>query len=265
MSLPTILGKYTKNGSFPPQTYTKIGEEYIKAIREIESSAEYITDKQPVNYQSIPYILLSLPEAKIIHCVRDPMDICFSNYKNYFHTGRTMSNDLIDLGQDYKLYEDLMEYYHQLFPGKIYDLVYEDLIADQKGETEKLLEFLDIPWDEACLSHHKTERIVKTMSSMQVKQPIYKDSVKLWKHYEKQLQPLKKILEGERPMVANQKTITINGKNYEIDSLSNTTKSQLQNLQFAEAELKRLKRVQTLTRTAIDAHRKALAESLANQ
>lgn len=266
LALPGIVVKYIKNSpSLSPEIYTKMGEEYIKAIREIESTAEYITDKQPANYKNIPYIRLALPEAKIIHCVRDPMDTCFSNYKNYFSQGRSMSNDLIKVGQNFKLYQDLMQHYHKLFQGKIYDLVYEDLVADQEGETKKLLEFLNIPWDESCLSHHKTKRTVRTMSSMQVREPVYKDSVELWRHYEKHLQPLKKILEGDRPMTSEKRVVTINGESYDIDTLSELTKSQLQNIRFAEAELKRLQDLQSLTQTALNSYKKALISTLPNQ
>ena len=98
---------------------------------------------------------------------------------------------MTELGQYYNLYVDLVEYWNNTLPGFIYDLGYERLVADQEGQIRKLLEYCQLPWDDACLEFHRTRRKVRTASNAQVRRPIYKDSVKLWKRYENQLEPLR--------------------------------------------------------------------------
>jgi tetratricopeptide (TPR) repeat protein len=175
---------------------TKIGTEYSKKLREHSATAKFITDKMPGNFLFIGAIILALPNAKIIHCVRNPMDNCFSIYKNLFVGEHKYAYDLRELGRYHLLHQDLMRYWHEIFPGKIYAISYEKLVNDQEVETRKLLKHCGLSWDEACLSFHKTSRAVTTASAVQVRKPIYKESVQLWKKYEKQLQPLSKLLSG---------------------------------------------------------------------
>jgi hypothetical protein len=103
---------------------------------------------------------------------------------------------MTELGQYYNLYLDLMEYWRNTLPGSIYELSYEKLVTDQEDQIRKLLDYCTLPWDDACLEFHKTRRIVKTASNAQVRRPIYTDSVKLWKKYEKQLEPLAAAIYG---------------------------------------------------------------------
>ena len=103
---------------------------------------------------------------------------------------------MVELGQYYNLYRDLMEHWEKVLPGFMYSLSYEEMVADQQSQTRSLLEFCGLPWDEACLAFHKTKRSVKTASFAQVRQPMYSDSVELWKRYEKQLEPLYKAIYG---------------------------------------------------------------------
>ena len=124
------------------------------------------------------------------------MDTCFSIYKNDFSGTHKYAFDLIELGQYYKLYQDLMLHWEKILPGSMYTLQYEKMISDQKTQTKNLLDFCNLPWDDACLTFHKTERKVSTVSLAQVRRPIYKDSVELWKRYEKQLEPLRKTIYG---------------------------------------------------------------------
>ena len=124
------------------------------------------------------------------------MDNCLSIFKNFFGSAHDYSYNLTELGQYYKLYLDLMEYWRNTLPGFIYELNYERLVADQENQTRKLLDYCKLPWDDACLDFHKTRRKVKTASNAQVRRPIYKDSVKLWKRYEKQLEPLRAAIYG---------------------------------------------------------------------
>ena len=124
------------------------------------------------------------------------MDNCLSIFKNYFSSGHTYSYDMTELGQYYNLYLDLMEYWRNTLPDSIYDLSYEKLVDDQEEQTRKLLDYCNLPWDDACLDFHKSRQVVKTSSNAQVRRPMYKDSVKLWERYEKQLQPLKAAIYG---------------------------------------------------------------------
>ena len=187
------------------ETINNVGRKYVQNIRNKTSSkAKFITDKMPQNFLYIGLIRMTLPNAKIIQCLRNPLDNCFSIYKNYLFEGHQYSFDLEELGEYYLLYHDLMRYWHKLFPGKIYTLSYENLVGDQENETRKLLGYCDLSWNDACLSFHKTERAITTASAAQVRRPIYKDSVKLWEKYKKQLEPLSEIL----------KTIKTNGSQH---------------------------------------------------
>jgi tetratricopeptide (TPR) repeat protein len=179
-----------------PGAFEGLGKEYISRIRSFSETTKYITDKMPHNFLSIGFIKAILPNASIIHLTRDPMDNCLSIFKNNFLSGHHYSYDMTELGQYYNLYLDLMEYWRNTLPESIYDLSYERLVADQEGQTRKLLDYCELPWDDACLGFHKTRRTVKTASNTQVRRPIYKDSVKLWKRYEKQLEPLVAAIYG---------------------------------------------------------------------
>ncbi len=176
--------------------FLQIGTEYMGRIRALDAEAPRITDKMPHNFLNIGYIRKALPNAKIIHCRRDPMDNCLSIFKQEFAGSLSFAYDQEELGRYYLLYEDLMRHWHEAMPGIIYDIQYEELVADQESQTRKLLEYCGLPWDDACLSFHKTERRVATASFTQVRQPIYRDSVQLWKRYERQLEPLRRIIES---------------------------------------------------------------------
>jgi tetratricopeptide (TPR) repeat protein len=176
--------------------FQRLGSDYIEKIREYSKNAEYITDKMPGNFLWVGLIKIILPRAKIIHCVRNPMDICFSIFKNDFTATHKYAYNMTELGQYYNLYRDLMAHWEKVLPGFMYTLRYEDMISDQEHQTKSLLEFCGLPWDDACMAFHKTKRKVSTASLAQVRQPIYKDSVELWKQYAKQLEPLRKAIYG---------------------------------------------------------------------
>ena len=124
------------------------------------------------------------------------MDNCFSIFKNNFTEPHEYAYNMVELGQYYNLYRELMAYWERVLPGFMYTLKYEEMVSDQRNQTKQLLAFCGLPWSEACLAFHKTERKVSTASVAQVRQPIYKESVKLWKRYEKQLEPLRKAIYG---------------------------------------------------------------------
>jgi len=170
--------------------FEKYAAEYHARARRDSEGKPYVVDKMPQNFLYIGMIRLMFPQAKVIHCVRDPVDVCVSCFKRYFSGDIKFSYDLKELGQYYCLYRDLMAHWHDVLPGYIYDARYEDLISDQEGQSRKLLEFCGLEWNDACLSFYKTERSVKTNSYAQVRKPIYSSSVKLWKNYEQHLTPL---------------------------------------------------------------------------
>ena len=149
----------------------------------------------PINFEYIGFILTAFPEAKIIHLNRDPMATCWSIYKNYFTgVGMGFSYNMEDLAQYFKLYLDLMDFWKNLFPNKIYDLCYEDLTTNQELETRDLLKYCELDWDDNCLNFHENKTAVKTTSALQVRQKIYQGSSEVWKEYESYLQPLIKGL-----------------------------------------------------------------------
>jgi hypothetical protein len=174
--------------------FERMGSDYIKKLRNISGNAQYITDKLPHNFLRIGLIKTILPNAKVIHCMRNPMANCFSIFKTDFTGTHRYAYDMRELGQYYTLYLGLMEHWEKVLPGFIFSLRYEELISDQENQTKSLLNFCGLPWNEACLTFYETERQVSTASCAQVRQPMYNDSVELWRRYEKQLAPLRKAL-----------------------------------------------------------------------
>jgi hypothetical protein len=129
-----------------------------------------------------------MPEAKVIHSKRDARATCWSNFKNYyFAKGNGFSYDLQDVAEYYKMYIDLMSFWHQKYPGRIYDLNYEALTENQEDETRKLLEYVGLKWESQCLKFHENKRAVRTASAKQVRQKMYQGSSEEWRKYEKHL------------------------------------------------------------------------------
>jgi tetratricopeptide (TPR) repeat protein len=168
----------------------RLGKEYVARLRRFSDSARHIVDKMPHNFLFVGIIRRALPNARIIHCERDPVDNCLSIFKNFFVSEHGYAYDLKELGEYYLLYQDLMQFWQERYPGVIHRLSYESMVADQENTTRALLEYCGLPWDDACLQFHKTARGVKTASSSQIRRPIYEKSVQLWKQYERELAPL---------------------------------------------------------------------------
>jgi hypothetical protein len=192
MSAPVPFNRFPEAvAEWEGSNYDKLAEDYLEYVRGLSQGEERVTDKMPHNFLTLGVIPLMLPRAKVIHCRRDPVDNCLSIYKQDFGAMHKYAYDLAELGGYYCLYEDLMQHWHRVMPeGFLFDLQYEEMVADQEGMTRKLLEFCELPWDDNCLNFHETERAVRTASQTQVRKKIYKDSVKLWQRYEQQLQPL---------------------------------------------------------------------------
>ena len=153
-------------------------EEYLKKTNILDSTNKDFTDKSPLNFKYIGFIKNIFQNSKIINCKREPTDIAWSNYKNFFPDTLPFSNDLIDLANYYNLYEDYIRYWKKSFKHDIHDIQYENLVNKPKDEIKKLLEFCDLDWDESCMHHEKNSRSIKTASATQARHPIYKFAVK---------------------------------------------------------------------------------------
>jgi len=178
------------------QAFADLGRQYIARIRKHSGNAKFITDKMPHNFLHIGFIRTILPNARIIHCTRDPMDNCLSIFKNYLKNGIGYADNMSELGQYYRMYLELMDYWRETLPGFVYDQSYEDLVRSQQEQVIRLLQHCGLDWDDACVDFHKTRRKIATTSNAQVRRPIYSDSVQLWKRYEKQLEPLRVAIYG---------------------------------------------------------------------
>lgn len=174
--------------------FKEMGEAYISKLRSHSGSARFITDKMPENFFYVGMIKAMMPNAKIIHCRRDPMDTCLSNFKNNFDIEVPYAYDLEELGGYYKTYAELVDHWKAVLPGFIYDVQYEELVSDPKRRIGDLLDHCGLPFDDACLSFHKTKRVVQTASMYQVRQPIYTTSVGSKAHYQDKLKPLNEAL-----------------------------------------------------------------------
>src|SRR5262249_34972159 len=147
-----------------------------------------VVDKMPDNYQLLGWIAILFPRAKIIHCQRDVRDVALSCWITNFGRIR-WANDLLHLAERINDYLRIMVHYEKFLPIPVCTVPYEQMVADQEGTTRRLLNFVGLDWDPACLDFHKTDRLVRTASVAQVRQPIYRRSVARWKHYERALQP----------------------------------------------------------------------------
>ena len=171
-------------------------KKYLERISNYDITAKNFTDKAPLNFRFIGFIKYIFPNAKIINCKRNPMDIIWSNFKNYFSNSMPFTNDLEDIAHFYKLYEDLMEFFRKKFPEIIYDIEYLKLVENPEIEIQKLLNFCELKWDNNCLNHHKNKRAIKTASSTQARKPIYKTAVKSSDRYKDYLKDIKSIIES---------------------------------------------------------------------
>jgi tetratricopeptide (TPR) repeat protein len=172
-----------------------LSRDYLSLIEPMASNNEHVVDKMPGNFMYIGLIALMLPNAKIVHVKRNPMATCLSCLKQRFNEGHNYSYDLVDLGHYYLAYLDLMRHWHDLFPGRIFDLEYEDLTNNLEKEAARLIDYCGLGWDDACLDFHKNVRAVRTASLAQVRKPIYTSSVAFWCNYQEQMKPLRVLLE----------------------------------------------------------------------
>lgn len=177
------------------ETLRAMGESYLKTTRiQRHTDRPLFIDKMPNNWVHVPLIRLMLPRARIIDARRHPLGCCFSNFKQHFARGQGFSYDLADMGRYYADYVRLMAHVDAVLPGHVHRVIYERMVENTEAEVRALLQFCDLPFEEACLAFHRTERAVRTASSEQVRQPIYRDGTEAWKPFEPWLDPLKDAL-----------------------------------------------------------------------
>jgi tetratricopeptide (TPR) repeat protein len=179
-----------------PEKRVEVGEEYLKRTSvQRRTDKPYFIDKLPNNWMFVPFIQLVLPKAKIIDARRHPLGCCFSNFRQHFARGQPFTYDLTDVGRYYADYVRLMAHMDTILPGKVHRVIYERMVDDTETEIRALLDYCDLEFEPACLSFHETKRAVRTASSEQVRQPIYRDATEEWQRYEGHLGPLKDALD----------------------------------------------------------------------
>jgi tetratricopeptide (TPR) repeat protein len=171
--------------------FRELGARYLAGIEQLAPAASHVTDKMPTNFLYAGLIHLALPHATIIHTVRDPIDTCVSCFSRLFTEVNSQTYDLAELGRYYRYYQALMAHWHRVLPtGRILDVSYEETVADLEGAARRILGHCGLPWDPRCLDFHLTERVVRTASATQVRQPVYTSSVGRWRAHESLLGPL---------------------------------------------------------------------------
>jgi hypothetical protein len=164
--------------------------DYLKKIPIKHSGYQVLIDKTPMNFQFLGLLAEVFPGAKFIHCRRNPMDNCFSIFKMSFANHQEYAHELTALGHHYMLYDGMMDKWKEMYPHRILDVYYEDTVANIEAQCVRLVEFLGLDFEPKMLEFYSSERLVRTPSASQVRQPIYMSSVQAWKRYEKHLQPL---------------------------------------------------------------------------
>lgn len=175
---------------------TGLGRSYLHYTHtHCANDAPYFTDKMPANYSHVGLIHLILPNAKIIDARRNPIATCVANYRTLFAQGKNQTYDLTELAEYYLQYVKMMGHWHDVLPGQVLRVQYEDVVADLGHEVRRILDFCELPFEESCINYDQSARPVNTASSEQVRQPIYDSAVNFWKNYELHLDELKEILQ----------------------------------------------------------------------
>jgi len=187
--------QYPKNlGEINQDYFKRFGQQFIDETQVYREQAPLFIDKMPNNFLHIGLIKLILPNAKIIDARRAPMACCFSGFKQLFAEGQDFSYKLEDIGRYYQAYLELMAHWDKVLPDFVLTVNHEDIVDDLEAQVRQMLDFCGLPFEQSCLDFHKTKRNIKTPSSEQVRQPIYKSATEQWRHFEPYLAPLKKVL-----------------------------------------------------------------------
>jgi predicted Zn-dependent protease len=211
MELPDVVGivaelagrkKWTESSRYPEildeldaDALRVLGERYLRQTRiQRKSDAPFFIDKLPNNWAHVGLIHLMLPNARIIDARRHPLSCCFSAFKQHFARGQAFTYSLEDVGLYYRDYVELMAHFDTVLPGRVHRVIYEQMVGETEMEVRRLLAYCGLPFEDSCLRFHENARPVRTASSEQVRQPIYRDSVDQWRNYDTWLQPLREAL-----------------------------------------------------------------------
>ncbi len=175
----------------------KLGKAYMATTAKMRGSLPRFVDKLPPNYLYVPLILKALPNAKIVHLTRNPMDACFASFKQLFADAYTHSYDQAEMARHHARYYHLMALWRERFAGRFFDIAYEDTARDLEPNARALIEFLELPWEDACLHFPEKEAPVTTASAVQVRQPAHTRSIGRWRRYENQLGLTRKTLQEQ--------------------------------------------------------------------
>ena len=177
-----------------PLKVNKLKLDYLKYINNFKFDEKFITDKAPLNFRWIGFIKVLFPNAKIIHCTRDPKNNCLSMFKNLFEGGLNFTYDQSDLVKYYKSYEDLMNFWNKKFTDSIFEVKYENLISNNEKIIKEIIKFCNLNWEDDCLNYHNNKTPIKTMSTAQARKPIYKTSLNQFEKYKEYLEILEEKL-----------------------------------------------------------------------
>tara|TARA_B110000438_G_scaffold303624_1_gene366048 strand:+ start:513 stop:2510 length:1998 start_codon:yes stop_codon:yes gene_type:complete len=187
--------QYPKNlAEINPDYFKRFGQQFIDETQVYREKAPLFIDKMPNNFIHIGLIRLILPNAKIIDARRSPMACCFSGFKQLFAEGQDFSYNLEDIGRYYQAYLKIMAHWDAALPGHVLTVNHEDVVDDLETQVRRMLDFVGLEFEQSCVDFHKTKRNIKTPSSEQVRQPIYKSATEQWRYFEPYLGPLKKVL-----------------------------------------------------------------------
>ena len=186
---PEVLAQLTG------EDYRRLGERYLSDTRSYRTGKARFIDKMPNNFRHLGLIHLMLPNAKIVDARRAPLACCFGNFKQLFASGQEFSYSFDDIARYYRTYLDLMRHWDTVLPGRVLRVQHEDLVDDLEGNVRRLLEYCELEFEPACIEFYKTERSVRTASSEQVRQPIYREGLEQWRNFEPWLGPLRAALD----------------------------------------------------------------------
>jgi tetratricopeptide (TPR) repeat protein len=178
----------------PPEEYQRFAEKYLQDTRVYRTGKPRFIDKMPNNFRHLGFIHLLFPNAKIIDARREPMACCFGNLKQLFARGQEFTYSIGDIARYYRTYLELMEHFDAALPGAVLRVLHEDLVDDLEGNVRRILEFCELPFEPNCLEFHRTERSIRTASSEQVRQPIFREGLDQWRNFEPWLEPLREAL-----------------------------------------------------------------------
>jgi hypothetical protein len=180
--------------SVSAEDFRKLGDEYLAGTRIYRSGRPFFIDKMPNNFRHIGLMHLMLPNARIIDARREPMACCFSNFKQLFANGQEFTYSIDDIARYYRTYLELMRHWDQVLPGRVLRVYHEDVIDNLEGSVRRLLDFCGLEFEAQCVAFHETKRSVRTASSEQVRQGIFRGGLDQWTHFEPWLGPLKDAL-----------------------------------------------------------------------